>query len=119
MLSHSCDFSVFKMHNKESSDPPVAARSIYKYVPRITRSWVCALYAAGVIRTTSQTVICYFIRHQGAGAAFHLPAAAIFDANQIVFNVSLHLNILLKTAVSSNFRTIKERSDLVLLGVIK
>lgn len=70
MLSHRCDFSVFKMHNKESSDPPVAAGSIYKYVPRITRSWVCALYAAGVIRTTSQTVICYFIRCQGDGGAF-------------------------------------------------
>uniref|UniRef100_A0A3B4UGN2 LHFPL tetraspan subfamily member 1 n=1 Tax=Seriola dumerili TaxID=41447 RepID=A0A3B4UGN2_SERDU len=35
----------------------------YKYVLRISRSSICALYSAGIIRTISQTVICYCITH--------------------------------------------------------
>lgn len=72
-------------------------------MPRITRNSTCALYAAGIIRSNSQTVICFFIRHLGGRRSFHL-TAPIFDANQIVLNALLHLNILLRTAPSANFR---------------
>lgn len=48
------------------------ARYSNKYVLRIPRSWMCALYAAGIIRTISLTVICCFIRHRGSRRVFML-----------------------------------------------
>lgn len=58
-------------------------------MPRISNTLICALHAAGIIRTISQTVICYFIRHEGGGKAFHTAAAPLFDTNQRVFGFSL------------------------------
>lgn len=47
-----------------------------RYVLRISKSLVCALYSDGVISTVSQTITCF----QASGSAFHIAAAPSFNA---------------------------------------